>query len=189
MPKQLKVLSSMPNLRQCRIMANCDESDGTQLALHHLQHLSLEESGMEPRSILDHLTLSSLETLKFSRKAVQIESLLDFFKRSQCPLLTLDLTSDWLSDKECFRILKALPSLITLILSCQEVDMLNFINRIIDTPKLVPSLKTLQLLHDEDMDILLGVSEVSNLKEARPGLSVRYIDHQCVKSLVKSEGL
>lgn len=186
MPTHLELLSLLPNLRNC-----CIHSIHLEMVANtpgHVTHPRLERlviceksSSFLLNSILNYLTLPSLkflvlEQMSSTRRQPQpgYQPLVHFLNRSKCSLNVLVLNSklNKLSEEAGLSILTALPSIKNLSLGCRlEAGSFNLINRIIETPTLVPLLQSLYICHS-DIAVFPAAS-VSRWREGRPGLVIQ----------------
>lgn len=173
----------MPNLRSCTVSCRQAQEDVIDkwysITLHHLRHLSLlKPFDSSPSNMLKHLTLPNLRTLRIQPWS-ETNHLLLFLERSQCRLegFQLELLPECrlkgfppkqkapeLTDIQCLRILEAIP---WLLLDCEHAYTDEFMNCLIASPTLLPSLQSLKMEGDFPYDI----SVIMRLRDARPQLA------------------
>lgn len=143
----------------------------TTLVLLQVQGKNWESMDSKFSPLLKRLKLPALQSLHLLGLGHDdVDPLLSFFQRSACceTLRTITLKSLSLDDEDCLRILEALPRLKYLHLRCPLVYTPNFLNRLIATNNIVPTLHNLYF----DEGSPYGSEELARLKAARRRLKI-----------------
>ncbi|KAJ7585570.1 hypothetical protein C8J56DRAFT_1027225 [Mycena floridula] len=169
--EEFVTISRMSNLQSLTWRCRGDETRplAGQYTFTHLRELALLAYSSES-SVLDHLTLPALKSLRIEQRSVDIDILPSFTERSRCRIENLEIAMYDLSDLECLPILTAIPSLKSLMLRCEHVYTDGFMDHLFNPPTFLPSL---ELLAMEGCNLLYDMSVLLKLRDLRPRLAIR----------------